>query len=146
MNEHLKHSDQPPPTEPDDGPEPVAQPPQAPETERPTPAIERTAVGTVPGPVIAAPPERIRRTPVSAAWAGLIIGAVITILLLVFVLENLTPGRFAFFGAHFTLPLGVAVLLAGVVGILIMAIVGTARIHQLRRALPLRRHRNRLAQ
>ena len=97
-----------------------------------------TPADLAPEPV-AVPPPRIRRTRVSTAWAALSGGALALILVLVFVLENLTPGRFAFLGAHFTLPLGVAVLLAAIVGVLIMAVVGTARIRQVRRATTTRR-------
>lgn len=75
------------------------------------------------------------RTRISTAWVALIGGAIAVILLLVFVLENSTPGDFAFLGMHFTLPLGVAVLLAAVCGVIVTAIIGTARIHQIRQAL-----------
>ncbi|WP_216894515.1 LapA family protein [Nocardia alni] len=96
-------------------------------------AIEPSAPADVaPEPV---PAPRIRRTLVSTAWAALSGGALILILILVFVLENLTPGKFTFLGAHFTLPLGVAVLLAAIVGMLVMAVIGTARILQVRRAM-----------
>ncbi len=101
---------------------------------------------STPAEVEPAPPEhaavpvpRIRRTRVSTAWAALSGGALILILVLIFVLENLTPGKFAFLGAHFTLPLGIAVLLAAIVGVLVMAVIGTARIRQVRRAMTRRK-------
>ena len=45
------------------------------------------------------------------------------------------------FGAHPDLPLGVALLLAAVLGALVVALIGTARIVQLR--LVAKRHRER---
>lgn len=58
----------------------------------------------------------------------------ILIVLLIFIAENTTPANLAFLGAHWNLPLGVAILLAAVCGGLITVLAGTARIYQLRRA------------
>jgi uncharacterized integral membrane protein len=58
--------------------------------------------------------------------------AVVLLLLLIFVLENGQRADVAFFGAHGHLPMGVALLLAAVFGILLVALPGTARIVQLR--------------
>jgi len=66
--------------------------------------------------------------------------AVVLLLLLIFILENSRSVDVAFFGAHGHLPLGVALLLAAVLGILLVVIPGTARIIQLRRTA--RRHRS----
>jgi len=65
--------------------------------------------------------------------------AVVLLLLLIFILENGRRVDVAYFGAHGHLPLGVALLLAAVLGILMVVIPGTARIVQLR--LTARRHR-----
>jgi Lipopolysaccharide assembly protein A domain len=59
--------------------------------------------------------------------------------LLVFILENGHTVAVSFFGADGHLPLGVALLLAAVLGVLLVAIRGTARIVQLR--ITARRHR-----
>ena len=64
----------------------------------------------------------------------MIAGFLILILLLVFITQNTTSTSFQFLGWHWTLPLGVAILLAAVVGGLLTVAVGTARIIQLRRA------------
>ena len=69
----------------------------------------------------------------------LTISAVVLILLLVFILENLKRADVSFFGAHANLPLGVALLLSAAAGALIVIIPGTGRIVQLRRTA--RRHR-----
>ena len=73
------------------------------------------------------------------AWVNLSIGALILAVLLVFILENPHTVNIAFFGVHGHLPLGVAMLLAAVAGVLIVVIPGTGRIVQLRRTA--RRHR-----
>lgn len=65
--------------------------------------------------------------------------AVILLLLLIFVLENGKRVDVSYFGAHGHLPLGVALLLAAVLGILLVVIPGSARILQLR--ITARRHR-----
>ncbi|MHA7649957.1 LapA family protein [Mycobacterium sp. ML4] len=73
-------------------------------------------------------------TRAGALWSSLIVGFLILILLLVFITQNTASTAFTFLGWHWTLPLGVAILLAAVVGGLITVAVGTARIVQLRRA------------
>ncbi|WP_069161795.1 LapA family protein [Nocardia altamirensis] len=67
-------------------------------------------------------------------WVGLIAGALILIVLLVFILQNLDQVYVSLFFWHFSLPLGVAVLLSVIGGALVMALVGGVRILQLRRA------------
>ncbi|MFC0675950.1 lipopolysaccharide assembly protein LapA domain-containing protein [Brachybacterium hainanense] len=68
-------------------------------------------------------------------WAALILGAIVLVLLLIFVIQNNVPTAFQYFGAHFTLPLGVAMLLAAIAGGLVMGLVGSVRIIQLTWAL-----------
>jgi hypothetical protein len=51
---------------------------------------------------------------------------------LIFPLQNGQRAEVSFFGAHGHLPMGVALLLAAVFGILLVALPGTARIVQLR--------------
>lgn len=73
-------------------------------------------------------------TRAGALWSSLIAGFLILILLLIFIAQNTVSTAFAFFGWRWSLPLGVAILLAAVGGGLITVAVGTARILQLRRA------------
>jgi len=90
----------------------------------------------------AAPPlpqHRIKRTRVSGVWIAAIAFAVVLLLLLIFILENSHTVDVSYFGAHGHLPLGVALLLAAVCGVLLVALPGTARIIQLRGTA--RRHR-----
>ena len=64
--------------------------------------------------------------------AGLVAGAVVLLLLLIFILENTQRVKISYLGANGHLSLGVALLLAAVAGALITAMVGAARISQLR--------------
>ncbi|MET7767574.1 lipopolysaccharide assembly protein LapA domain-containing protein [Nocardia sp. NPDC005366] len=68
------------------------------------------------------------------AWVGLVAGALILIVLLIFILQNLQSIRVSLFFWEFNLPIGVAVLLSVIGGALVMALVGGVRIMQLRHA------------
>jgi uncharacterized integral membrane protein len=81
----------------------------------------------------------VRRTRMGGVWAAAALFAVVLLLLLIFILENGRQVDIAYFGAHGHLPLGVALLLAAVLGILLVVIPGAGRIIQLRRTA--RRHR-----
>jgi uncharacterized integral membrane protein len=83
-------------------------------------------------------------TRAGALWASLIMGFLVLIVLLIFIAQNTTDTPFQFFGWHWTLPSGVAILLAAVGGGLLTVAVGTARIMQLRRAA--RKHAATVAQ
>lgn len=91
-----------------------------------------TVPGSVPGKAPEEPPVKFTRA--AAVWSALIVGFLILILLLIFIAQNTTSAQFAFFGWRWSLPLGVAILLAAVGGGLITVFAGTARILQLRRA------------
>lgn len=82
----------------------------------------------------AEPPPKPGRSRVGGTWVGLVLGALVLILLLVFVLQNLQDVRVSFISADSSVPLGVALLLAAVGGALVVAVPGSARILQLRRA------------
>src|SRR5690625_6054021 len=58
-------------------------------------------------------------------------GAIVLILLLIFIIQNNVPTRFEYFTAQFQLPLGVAMLLAAIAGALVMALVGSVRMVQM---------------
>ena len=98
------------------------------------PTGPETAAGPTTGSAAQAPAKgEIPRTRTAIAWNTLIAGAVVLILLLVFILENTQSVKISYFGASFHMPLGVALLLAAIGGALLVGIVGTARIMQLRR-------------
>ena len=81
------------------------------------------------------PYHQVRRTRLSGVWVAVSVAAVVLLVLLVFIIENLDSVRIAFFGAQGHLPLGIALLLAAICGGLLVAIPGYGRTLQLRRAL-----------
>ncbi len=103
--------------------------------------IPEQSASEMPGPVPAeAPPQHVvRRTRVGGVWVASALFAVVLLLLLIFILENGQRANISFFGAHGHLPLGVALLLGAVLGVLLVVIPGTGRIIQLR--MVARRHR-----
>jgi uncharacterized integral membrane protein len=113
----------PPKPTPAPPPSPAAAPPAAP------------APAPPPAPHAGTKPKEpaIGFTRAGALWSALIAGFLILILLLIFITQNTTSTAFQFLGFHWSLPLGVAILLAAVVGGLLTVAVGTARILQLRR-------------
>jgi uncharacterized integral membrane protein len=86
----------------------------------------------------------VRRTRVGGWWIASALFALVLLLLLIFILENGQRANIAYFGTHGHLPLGVALLLAAVLGVLLVVIPGTGRIVQLR--MVARRHRRAEAQ
>jgi uncharacterized integral membrane protein len=83
----------------------------------------------------ATPPESsVMFTRAAALWSALIMGFLVLIVLLIFITQNTASVDLTFFGWRWTLPLGVAILLAAVGGGLVTTVAGTARIYQLRRA------------
>ncbi|OSC41412.1 LapA family protein [Mycobacterium decipiens] len=79
------------------------------------------------------PDSPVKFTRAAAVWSALIVGFLILIFLLIFIAQNTESASFAFFGWRWSLPLGVAMLLAAVGGGLIAVFAGTARILQLRK-------------
>jgi uncharacterized integral membrane protein len=84
-----------------------------------------------PPPAQAAKPPARTRT--GSAWTSLIAGAVVLVLLLVFILENTQRVKVNFLGANGHLALGIALLLSAAAGALLVGIVGVARITQVKR-------------
>ncbi|WP_257890362.1 lipopolysaccharide assembly LapA domain-containing protein [Rhodococcus sp. USK10] len=76
----------------------------------------------------------IRHTRTGALWTGLVVGVLVVMLLLVFILQNLDSITLELFGWDFSLPLGVALLVAAIAGAVVMALAGGVRILQIRRA------------
>jgi len=114
------------------GPEPLPPAPTAPEQTAPPP--------TAPAQTTAALPQhKIRRTRTSGLWISVGFFAVVLLLLLIFILQNGTKVDISYMGAHGHLPLGVALLLSAVCGVLLVVLAGAARISQLRAVA--RRHR-----
>jgi uncharacterized integral membrane protein len=101
-----------PPTVPTAQP-PQSQPPQS-QPPQPEPALGHSRSGGL--------------------WTGLILSAIVLIFLLVFILQNQISVTIRFLGFAGSVPVGVALLLAAIAGLLLVAIPGGVRIMQLRRA------------
>ncbi len=89
----------------------------------------------------AAPPTEVPITKTATTWAVVAGALLVLVVVLVFILQNLHDATTQFFSAKWTIPLGVDLLLAAVLGGLVVALVGSLRILQLRR---LARRRGRL--
>lgn len=78
-------------------------------------------------------------TKARALWSGIIVAAIVSILLLIFIVQNTTNVTIHFFSLSGRLPVAVALLFAAIAGILLLAIPGTIRMLQLRKAARLER-------
>ncbi len=137
-------------TEPQPAREAAPSPRQEPgvETPQPEPATGELLSGSQPLDTEQAPPppaaqplprHRIKRTRTSGVWVSVGFFAAILLLLLIFILQNGTEVSVSYLGTHGRLPLGVALLLSAVCGVLLVVLAGAARISQLRAVA--RRHR-----
>lgn len=83
--------------------------------------------------------QKVQGSTAGSTWVALIIGALLLILLLVFILQNQQSVQLQLFVWEMNFPIGIGVLIAAIVGALIMALVGGVRIIQLRREVNRRR-------
>ncbi len=72
------------------------------------------------------------QTRTGGTWVAVVVAVLVLVFLLIFVLQNMTTASVSFLGAAGTLPLGVAMLFAAIAGALLVALIGSARILQLR--------------
>jgi uncharacterized integral membrane protein len=100
----------------------------------PAPSERTTTERSTPAPGFDAR-GRVRATKVTGVWVGLIGTALFLILLVIFVAQNSRRVSLHFFGWHGQFSLALTILLSAVIGLLLVAIPGTVRIVQLRRAL-----------
>ena len=105
----------------------------------PQPSTQRSAAA--PDPQLGAPPpqHKIRHTRISGLWFAVAFFAVVLLFLLIFILQNGRDVGISYLGMHGRLPLGVALLLSAVTGVLLTILAGAARISQLHAVA--RRHR-----
>lgn len=78
--------------------------------------------------------EAIKHSRSGGLWTGLVLSAVVLLILLIFILQNLADVQINFLWMTGSLPVGVAMLLAAIAGLLLVAIPGGFRMVQLRRA------------
>lgn len=113
----------------------VQSPPKPSVPEQAGPPAEQAAPAKPANPHVTQQYQKVRRTKISGLWVGVTVAAIVLLVLLVFIIENSQTVDIGFFGAHWHLSLGVAMLLAAICGILLVAIPGYGRIIQLRRVL-----------
>lgn len=80
------------------------------------------------------PASEVKFTRAGALWSALIVGFLVLIVLLIFIAQNTGSVILHFLGWELSLPLGVSILGAAVLGGLVTVLAGAARIFQLRRA------------
>jgi uncharacterized integral membrane protein len=85
-------------------------------------------------PTAPARPVKIKRTRVSGTWIAIIVALVVLIFLLIFILQNLESTTIHFLGMEGSMPLAVTMLFSAIGGAVLVALVGGARIVQLRKA------------
>ena len=79
-------------------------------------------------------PATPRRTRTGAAWVAISVGVVVLVALIVFIAQNTRRVDVSFLGWNGRFPLSVALLVAAAGAAVIVMVVGTARIAQLRLA------------
>lgn len=100
--------------------------------------VEAAPESTQQQPAQERPPAR-ERTNAGRVWIAIGIATVLLVLLIIFVAENSKSVTISFLGATGHIDLGLALLIAAVVGAAVALLAGTARILQLKREV--RRHR-----
>jgi lipopolysaccharide assembly protein A len=136
-------SGQPTPTQPGApiGPPPAPAASEPPRAQEPWPQGQPAERSTGSPVDPAAPPPgvdergRVRHGKVSAAWTGAVTAAILLIALIIFIAQNSAQVTIHFLGLDGRISLALALLIAAVGSVLLVAIPGTLRILQLRRAL-----------
>ena len=106
----------------------------------PAPKADPIHPSPIPKAPTAAPGKRrdrlykVRNTKTAHAWTGLVVGAVLGVLLLVFILQNSDSTQLNVFFWEWNMSKGVAILFAAIIGALLTALIGGARMFQIRRA------------
>ena len=80
-------------------------------------------------------PSAVKGSFAGGTWIALIAGALLLIVLLVFIMQNQNQVDLVLFAWNFRFPAGIGFLLAAIGGALIMALVGGVRMFQLRRQI-----------
>ncbi len=80
-------------------------------------------------------PSGVQGSFAGGTWIALIAGALLLIVLLVFIMQNQDQVDLVLFAWNFRFPAGIGFLLAAIGGALIMALVGGVRMFQLRRQI-----------
>jgi uncharacterized integral membrane protein len=108
--------------------------PAAPERDPPV-----TEPADVPEAPVAPRQRAVPRTRWSAAWVSICAAALVSVVLIVFMMQNTRSVEVSFLWLHGTLPLALALLIAAVGSAILTMVAGTARITQLHRQARQRR-------
>ena len=106
------------------------------------PPTEHGSAVTQPAEVAEAQ-RQLAKTPHSragAAWVGICVAALVLIALIIFMMQNRQPVLVTFLWMQGTVPLAIALLIAGIGVGIVALVIGTIRISQLRRRLSQERH------
>ncbi len=117
------------------GAAPAAEPDAVPPGQLEQPAGAAGAPSGEAGP----PVLQVPKTKVSATWVAVGAGLLLLLLVIIFVGQNQHDSRLNFLWWHGNVPVGLAILLAFVIGGLVVLLLGVVRLTQLR--LMARRHR-----
>ncbi len=111
-------------------------PPERPAADPQPPATDATqpdAGASAPTRTDASPKDPLRASRTSGAWIGVAVIAALLVLMIIFIAQNTQKVQVSFLGWDGRTPLAVAILASVVVGLVVAAIAGSARILQLRR-------------
>ena len=78
-------------------------------------------------------PEPIPSTRASRAWVRVLPALIVLAILLIFIFQNRQDVKISFFGWSGSLPLAIALLASAALGVLVLLILGSVRMLQLRR-------------
>jgi uncharacterized integral membrane protein len=98
----------------------------------PAPTLQ---TGTPPVPAdnpVARRAHRLPRSRAGGLWVVLVVFAIALLMIMIFILQNGQRSEVYFMGAHGHLPMGVALLLSAIFGVLLVALPTVVRILQLR--------------
>ncbi|GGN74553.1 hypothetical protein GCM10010112_44810 [Actinoplanes lobatus] len=87
----------------------------------------------------ASPTGRVPRTRAGSTWSGICAAALLSVVLIVFIGQNSRSVQVNFLGMGGSLPLALALLIAAAGAAILVMVVGTVRIAQLRRLSSQRR-------
>ncbi len=98
---------------------------------------------TTPATTAPEPQHTMTPTRISMVWTMVGIGTALLLAILVFILQNGAHVRVRFLMVDGTLPLGVGLMFAALLGALLVLAAGAARVLQLRRVAPMDSGRSR---
>ncbi|WP_033294442.1 LapA family protein [Amycolatopsis jejuensis] len=106
--------------------------PEAPGAEVPG-ALEPAGEPAPPVPPVPGGKAKVKPTRISGTWIAVVVAIVVLVFLLIFILQNLDTATVHFLGISGSMPLAVAMLFAAIAGAALVALIGGARILQLRK-------------